>query len=68
MKYLMSSVKLAAKAVVICTEENWYVNRENSLYTMVFFRLNFNINKRSDSLSWSLVVSDFYKSRCYIIR
>ena len=35
MKYLMRSVKRAAEAVVIWTEDNWDVNRVNSLYAMV---------------------------------
>ena len=44
MKYLMRSVKRAAEAVGIWTEENWYVKRVYSLYTMVIWRLNFKIN------------------------
>ena len=52
MKYLMRSVKRAADAVGIWTEENRDVNRVNSLYTMVSGRFNFKINKRFDSLSW----------------
>ena len=35
MQYLMSSVKQAAEAVGIWTEDNWDVKRVNSLYTMV---------------------------------
>ena len=35
---------------------------------MVYGRLNFKINKRFDSLSWSSVVSYFYTSRVYINR
>ena len=41
MKYLLSSVKRAAEAVGIWTEENWDVNRVNSLYTMLYGRFNF---------------------------
>ena len=66
MKYLMRSVKRAAGAVGIWTEDNWYVKRVNSLYTMVSGRFNFKINKRFDSLSWSSVVRDFYTRRGYI--
>ena len=43
------------------------VNRVNSLYTVVSGRFDFKINKRFDSLSWSLVVRDFYIRRGYII-
>ena len=53
MKYLMRSVKQAAEAVGIWTEDNWDVRRVNSLYTMVYGRFNFKINKSFDSLSWS---------------
>ena len=67
MKYLMRSVKRAADAVGIWTEDNWDVKRVNSLYTMVSGRFNFKINKRFDSLSWSLVVRDFYTRRGFII-
>ena len=68
MKYLMRSVKRAARAVEIWTEENWYVKRVNSLYTMVSGKFNFKINKRLDSLIWSsVVVRDFYTRRDYII-
>ena len=35
MKYLVSSVKRAAEAVIILTEENWDVKRVNPLYTML---------------------------------
>ena len=52
MIYLMSSVKGAAEAVGIWTEENWNMKRVNELYTMVSGRLIFKINKRFDSLSW----------------
>ena len=34
-KYLMRSLKRAAEAVGIWTEDNWDVKRVNSLYTMV---------------------------------
>ena len=61
MKYLMRSVKWAAEAVVIWTEENWVVKRVNSLYTMVYGRFNFKRNKRFDSLIWLLIVMDMYK-------
>ena len=67
MKYLMRSVKRAAEAVGIWTEDHWDVKRVNSLYTMVSGRFNFKINKRFDSLIWYLVVRDLYKSRGYII-
>ena len=67
MKYLMKSVKQAADAVGIWTEENWDVKRVNSLYNMVSGRFNFKINKRFDSLSWSSAVRDFYTSRDCII-
>ena len=39
----------------------------NSLYTMVSGSFNFKINKRFDSLSWSLAVKDLYKMGGYII-
>ena len=58
-KYSMSSVKLSMKEVGIWTEENWGTKRVNSLYTMVSGRLNFKINKRFGSLSWSSVVRSF---------
>ena len=67
MKYLMSSVKQAAEAVGIWTEENWDMKRVNSLYTMVYGRFNFKRNKRFDSLGCSSVARDLYKSRGYII-
>ena len=63
----MGSVKQAAEAVGIWTEDIWDVKRVNSLYTMVSGRFNFNINKRFDSLSWSLVVRDLYTRRGYIV-
>ena len=62
-KYLMRSVKLAADAVVAWTDENRDVKRANSLYTMISRRFNFKINKRFDSLIWSLVVRDLYTRR-----
>ena len=68
MKYLTRSVKRAAEAVGIWTEQNWDVKRVNSLYTMVSRMINFKTNKRFDSLSWSWVVRYFYTSRGYIIR
>ena len=46
MKYLMRSVKRAAKVVRIWTEESWDVKRANSLYTIVSRRLNFKRYKR----------------------
>ena len=61
------SVKQAAGAVGIWTEENWDVKRVYSLYTMVSGMLNFKINKRFDSLSWSLLVRGMYTRRGYII-
>ena len=67
MKYLMRSVKRAAEAVGIWTEDNWDVKRVNSLYTMVSRRFIFKRDKRFDLLSWSSVVRDFYTRRGYII-
>ena len=67
MKYLIRSVKQVAEAVVIWTEDNWDVNRVNSLFTMVSGRFNFKINNRFDSLSWSYVLNDLYTRRGYII-
>ena len=58
-KYSMSSVKLSMKELGIWTEENWGTKRVNSLYTMVSRKLNFKINKRFGSLSWSLLVRGF---------
>ena len=52
MKYLMRSVKRAAEAVGIWTKDNWDVKKANSLYTMVYGRFNFKINKRFYFLSW----------------
>ena len=56
MKYLTRSVKHAADAVGIWTEENWDVKRVNSLYTMVSRRFNFKRNKIFGSLTWSSAV------------
>ena len=67
MKYLMRSVKRAAEAIGILTEEKLDVKRVNSLYTMISGRFNFKINKRFDSLSWSSVARDFFTRRGYII-
>ena len=66
-KYLMRSVKRAVEAVGIWTEDNWGVKRVNSLYTMVSGGLNFKINNRFNSLSWSFVFRYLYTSRGYII-
>ena len=66
-KYLMRSVKRAAEALGILTEENWDVKRVNSLYNMVSGRLNLKINNRFDSLSWPSFVRDLYTRRGYII-
>ena len=49
MIYLMRSFERAADAVGIWTEENWDVKRVNALYTMVYGRLIFKINKNFDS-------------------
>ena len=69
MKYLMRSVKQAVDAVKIWTEYNLDVKRVDSLYTMVSGRFNLKINKRFDSLSWSLVFRDFsYKEGLYYWR
>ena len=43
------------------------VMRVNSLYTVVSGRFDFKINKRFDSLSWSLAVRDLYTRRGNII-
>ena len=51
MTYLMRSVKRAAEAVGIWSEENRDVKIVNSLYTMLSGRFNFKINKMFDSLS-----------------
>ena len=67
MKYLMKSVKRAAVAVEIRTEDNWDVKRVYSLYTMVSWRLNFKINKRFNLLIWSLLGRNFCTRRGYII-
>ena len=67
MKYLMGSVKQAAEAVGIWTEDNWDMKRVNSLYTIVSGRFNFKRNERFYSLSWSLVVRYLYTRRGYII-
>ena len=63
----MRSVKRAAEAVRIWTGYNWDVKRVNPLYTMVSGRFTFKINKRFDSLSWSLVIRYLYTRRGYII-
>ena len=44
----MILVKQDAEAVGIWTEDNWDVKRVNSLYTMVYWRFNFKINKKFD--------------------
>ena len=44
------SVKGAAEAVGIWTENNWDVKGVNSLYTMVSVRFNFKINNKFYSL------------------
>ena len=51
MEYLMRSVKRVADAIGVRNEDNWYGKIVNSLYTMVYGRLNFKINKRFYSLS-----------------
>ena len=66
-KYLMRSVKQAAEAILIWTEENWYSKRLNSLYTMVYGRFIFKRNKRFYSLSWPSVVRYLYTRRVCII-
>ena len=66
MKDLMRSVKRSAEAVGIWTKDHCDV-RFNSFHTMVSGRLNFKINKRFDSFSWSLVARDLYTRRGYII-
>ena len=67
MKYLIRSVKRASEALGIWTEDNWYLKRVNSLYSMVSGSFNFKTNKRFDSLSWSFVVRNLYTTRGYII-
>ena len=62
----MSSVKQAAVAVGIQTEENWCVKIVNSLYNMVYGRFNFKINNGFDSLIWSYVVKYLYTKKVYI--
>ena len=49
------------------TEDNQDIKRVKSLYTMVSGNFNFKINKRFDSLSWSLVVRYLYTRRGCII-
>ena len=51
MKYLMRQVRRVAEALGIWTEDHWDMKRVNSLYTMVYGRFNFKINKRFDPLS-----------------
>ena len=53
--------------MVIWTEDNWDAKEVNSLYTMVYGRFIFKINKQFDSLSWSYVVKCLYTRRGYII-
>ena len=53
MKYLMRSVKQAAEAVGIWTEENWDVKTVKSVYTMVSGRFNYERSNRFYSLIWS---------------
>ena len=67
MKYLMSSVKLAAGAVGIWAEDNRDVKRVNSLYSMVSGGFNFKRNKRFDLFSWSYVSRGLYTRRGDII-
>ena len=67
MKSLMRLVNRGVEAVEICTDDNWDMKRVNLLYNMVSGSLNLKINKRFDSLSWSLVVRDFYTRRGYNI-
>ena len=67
MKYLMRSVKRAAEAVGIWTEDNWDVKRVNSLYTMVSGRFIFKRNKRFDSLIWPYFSGIFVQGILQII-
>ena len=67
MKYLMRSVKRAAEAVGIWTEEDWDVKRVNLLYTTVTGGFIFKKNKRFDSSSWPMFVENFYTRRGYIV-
>ena len=66
-KYLMRSVKQVADTVGFWTEDNRDAQRVNSLYTMVFGRFNFKINKRFDSMIWSSAVRNIYTRRGCII-
>ena len=66
-KYLMRLAKRAVGAVGSWTGDNWDLKRVNSLYTMVFGRFNFKINKRFDSLSCSLVFRVFYTRWGHIV-
>ena len=69
MKYLMRSVKQAAEAVGIWTEENWDVKIVNSLYIMVSGRFNLKINNRFDPLSLVISCKGFvYKGGLYYLR
>ena len=43
------------------------MNRENSLYTILSGGLNFKMNNKLGTLSWSSVVMDLYTRRGYII-
>ena len=52
MIYLMRPFKQAAWEVGIWTEDSCDMKRVNSFYTMVYWGLNYKINKRIDSLSW----------------
>ena len=67
MKYLIRTVKQAAEVIGIWTEENWYMKRVISFYTIVSGRFNFKIYKRFDSLRCSSVVRDLYTRRGYNI-
>ena len=67
MIYLMSSVKLAAEVVGMCTEDHWDVKIVNSLYTMVSGRIIFKIDKKFDSLSWTSFIRYLHTIRGYII-
>ena len=67
MKYLMRSVKRGEEAVEICSDDIWDVKMVNSLYNMVSGRFNFKGNRKSDSFSWSLVISYLYTRRGYNI-
>ena len=67
MKCLMKSVKRAAEAVGIWTEENRDMKRVDSLCTMVSGGFNYKRNRRFNSLSWPSSVSNFDTKRVILL-